>query len=148
MNFPDGGEQLMIDGSSEHDIFSAYCGMPNVGVALIDADGHILRTNADFLNLLGLSAAPDKLANYFDLTFPDDRAAERAVFAKIADGTEQSHILEKRMLLPRTDAAHYAGVLHVECMIIRFGESASAFFLVLMQELKVFRHFDSAGAAP
>ena len=131
----------MTEGPDPDSVFDAYSSMPNAGVALLEADGRILRANSHFLTLFNLEADQIVFANYFDRTHPGDSRQEYLNFAKLVEGSEQSYVQEKRLVLERSDAGHYAGILHVESMVMLFGDGIKAFYLALMQELKVYRHF-------
>ena len=71
-----------------------------VGIAVFsvepDAFGQLLSANPEMTRLLGYDA--DELAAFppSELTHPDDAAAERALFAELADGRRTSFGVEKR----------------------------------------------------
>ena len=128
------------------DLFDAYARLPEVGIALIDRDGQVLRANALFMSMVHLPEDQAQKTNYFDITDAADIQHERSKFEELLSGKSPLYIIEKRL---RTSAnkGHYAGFLHVECMVMRYGdEQEEPFFLVHMQETKVYRHFKTPQA--
>ncbi|MBF0167536.1 MAG: PAS domain-containing protein [Alphaproteobacteria bacterium] len=131
----------MLTATSLDDLVTAYLGLAEVGVALFDECGRILRTNDNLERLLGCRGGQLLQTSYFELSHPDDRESESAAFSALTDGGQQTYALEKRLLLGAHDLAHYQGVLHVECMVTRYRYQEKMVFLALMQEMKIYRHF-------
>jgi PAS domain-containing protein len=127
------------------DLFDVYSRLPEVGIALIDRDGHVLRANALFMSMLHVPDDQMQSANYFALTTAADRQRERSEFETLLSGKALLYVIEKR-LPTRANKGHYAGILHVECMVMRYGDEPEPFFLVHMQEIKVYRHFNGSQA--
>jgi hypothetical protein len=126
---------------NQSDVFATYSGLPDVGIALIDIKGKVLRASSYFMAMIHAQEDKASSINYFELMVPEDQYKEQELFAKLLDETEQSYIQENRVHLGHLTAGHYDGVLHVTCQVMRYGEGGHIFFLVLMDELKVYRHF-------
>jgi PAS domain S-box-containing protein len=69
-----------------------------IGMVLIDPRGHPLRSNPEFLNIVGYRE--DELAGRTldDLTSPEDIALERALFQSVVDGHSNHYHVKKRYI--------------------------------------------------
>jgi PAS domain-containing protein len=125
----------------QSEVFAAYSSLPDVGVALFDARGNVLRANSYFTNMIHVPEDQSSSVNYFDLAVPEDREKEAAEFAKLISGTEQSYIQENRFCLNGSTPGHYDGVFHVMCQVTCYKYNNTSFFLLIADEFKIFRHF-------
>lgn len=80
------------------------------GMALIGVDGHFLRVNDSFLNLLGYTEEEILALDFQRLTHPDDRGAMLANLGELIRGEVESFQIEKRC---RHKHGHYLSVVHV-----------------------------------
>jgi hypothetical protein len=130
------------------DIFASYSLLPEVGIAVITAEGRILRANDHFANMIAVSDAQIHDVSYFGLLLPQDQKRELAAFATLLDRSKQSYSQENRLYLDHAFADHYDGMLHVMCQVTRYDGAEASFFLVMMDELKVYRHFRKPRVEP
>lgn len=127
--------------TSQEDAFAAFANLPDAYLVLFDRDGMVLRANPSYWKLLGFPNLPPASANVFDSTHADDAEKERTAFSMLLDGTDTAFVLEKRLIVPDSKAAHYGSTFHVACMVSRFEGPEDPFYLAVLQELKVYRHF-------
>ena len=69
-----------------------------MGFAEVAADGRFERCNRALERLLGYTCDELRGRMFDDLTYPDDRAACRKLFAQVRDGQRESFELEKRFI--------------------------------------------------
>jgi two-component system CheB/CheR fusion protein len=69
-----------------------------VGIAHIDRDGRFIRVNEKFREMLGRRCHELRGGSFTELTHPDDREADWALFSAMVRGERDSHTVEKRYL--------------------------------------------------
>jgi PAS domain S-box-containing protein len=68
-----------------------------LGLALTDAEGRLIVTNAALQTLLGYSDDMLRAMSYLDRTHPDDREADSQLFTELRDGRRDIYFIEKRL---------------------------------------------------
>lgn len=69
-----------------------------VGIAEVDHDGRFLRANDQFSVMTGYSAAELRTKTLFEITHPQDRAADRQLFEEQWSGVREGYRTEKRYI--------------------------------------------------
>lgn len=85
-----------------------------IGIALVDLEGRIIRSNAAFAQLLALP--PEKVlgTHFKDFTHPDDIEADLILFRQVLQGRRDGYTIEKRYLRPFGEIVHV--LIHVAAM--------------------------------
>jgi PAS domain S-box-containing protein len=78
--------------------FRAIFEQTDAGIKLVAPDGRILDSNPALREMLGYSAEEISQLKYEELTYPDDREANLAMFKELVEGTRESYRMEKRYL--------------------------------------------------
>ena len=102
-----------------------------VGVALVNPDGSVLRTNNGFAQMLGYSTEELKASNFRDITHPDDLEANLSVLDKTLIGEANSYCIEKRYI--RKDGGIVWANLTVGCM--RKVDGKVDYFISVVQDI-------------
>jgi PAS domain S-box-containing protein len=82
---------------SEERFRTAFANAP-IGIGLVDIDGHWLEVNGSLSSLLGHPPADLVGRMPWELSHPDDRAAERKGFQEMVRGKTRSYAAEKRLM--------------------------------------------------
>jgi PAS domain S-box-containing protein len=69
-----------------------------VGKIIAGLDGHMLRANQAFADMVGYTAEELQAGDYVRITHPDDVAMSRALLARLTTGTESCARIEKRYI--------------------------------------------------
>ncbi|WP_165373587.1 PAS domain S-box protein [Sorangium cellulosum] len=99
---PDPGRVCPAPGGPPSDLFSGgelYAALEQAGVALAQGEpptARILRANREFCELTGYSEAELLERTFFDLTHPEDRAMDQALYEQAARGLKRAWRSEKR----------------------------------------------------
>lgn len=67
-----------------------------LGIALLDADGHIVDANSELGTLLGYEPAALQGRSFATLIHPDDRNSDRPLFEEVVDGSRERYEQEQR----------------------------------------------------
>ncbi len=67
-----------------------------VGMGLVDPSGRFVETNQALSDITGYSEEELKTLTFADITHPDDRAENRAVYQKMIEGKREGFVIEKR----------------------------------------------------
>ena len=102
-----------------------------VGVALVGADGSILRANNSFARMLGYSVEELKTRTFQDLTHPEDLASNLSVLNKTLVGEADSYCIEKRYI--RKDGSIVWASLTVGC--VRKTDGVVDYFVSVIQDI-------------
>jgi PAS domain S-box-containing protein len=68
------------------------------GLALVDLEGHLVKTNPALQRLLGFSEQEFARMAFIEYTHPDDRALDLALFNKLIEGESDKYEIEKRFI--------------------------------------------------
>ena len=77
-----------------------------IGIAIVDTQGRILRGNASFSRMVGLSESEVYLKPFRDFTHPDDVDADLTLFSEVMDGLRDGYTMEKRYIRPDGEIVH------------------------------------------
>jgi PAS domain S-box-containing protein len=102
-----------------------------VGVTETDLDGHWIRVNRRFCEIVGYSRAELRGMRYQDLTHPEDLAEDDARARQVLAGEAPSFSLEKRYV--RKDGAIIWVSLRVA--LIRDADGAPDYFIAMMRDV-------------
>jgi diguanylate cyclase (GGDEF)-like protein/PAS domain S-box-containing protein len=69
-----------------------------IGIAVVDTQGRILRGNASFSRMVGLSDSEVYLKAFRDFTHPDDVDADLTLFSEVMEGLRDGYTMEKRYI--------------------------------------------------
>jgi two-component system cell cycle sensor histidine kinase/response regulator CckA len=70
----------------------------SLGIALVEADGHPVLTNAALQKMLGYTGEELSRMSFVNFTHPDDCATDVKLFQELIQGTRKSYQIEKRYL--------------------------------------------------
>lgn len=85
-----------------------------IGIALVDLEGRIIRSNAAFAKLLGLPVAEILGMHFKEFTHPDDIEADLILFKQVLQGRRDGYTIEKRYVRPFGDIVHV--LIHIAAM--------------------------------
>lgn len=102
-----------------------------IGIALIDAYGRVVESNAAMHTLLGRSREELILQPLARFTHPDDVAIDSELYRQVAIGIRRSYQLEKRFL--HTDGWLICGYLNVS--LIRDASGQPKFTLIMVEDI-------------
>ena len=102
-----------------------------VGVALVGADGSILRANNSFARMLGYSVEELQTKTFQELTHPDDLAMNLSELNKTLVGEAESYSIEKRYV--RKDGGVLWTSLTVGC--VRKTDGGVDYFVSVVQDI-------------
>lgn len=102
-----------------------------IGIALVDMAGSIVESNAALHTMLGFSGAELRGRSFRDVTYPDDVAADVALFGELVAGKRTSYQLEKRYL--RKDTNIMWGNLTVSCLCD--GDRDTQFVIGMLEDV-------------
>jgi diguanylate cyclase (GGDEF)-like protein/PAS domain S-box-containing protein len=88
------GADLAVSASESH--LHAIFDHAAIGIAVVDMDGHAVRTNPALERILGYSAAELAQMVFTDFTHPDDVAADWTLFQALIAGERDDYQIEKR----------------------------------------------------
>lgn len=102
-----------------------------VGMALIDAAGHVLAVNQANCRFLGY--APSELIGYpvAELTYPADRAIDEPLYQNLLKGSLTSYVIDKRFL--RKDGTLVWGRLSVS--LVRHADQSVQYTVVVCEDI-------------
>lgn len=69
-----------------------------IGLALVDPDGHLFISNPELVRFLGYSSDELRRMTFRELTHPEDVEADAALFAELIAGTRDAYSFEKRYI--------------------------------------------------
>ena len=84
---------------NSEELFRAVFNHAPAGVGIASMDGRMQRTNATFQELVGYSSDELQSMTFFDLTHPEDRDNELALFEELLAGQRDTYRLEKRYVV-------------------------------------------------
>lgn len=91
-----------------------------IGIALVDTDGHLLRANQAFSNLIGYPLSQLEGMHFKDFTHPEDIALDLRLFNEVLAAQRDGYTVEKRYI--RFDGTTVYVVIHVAAMRDDKGE--------------------------
>ncbi|GLU29294.1 diguanylate cyclase [Brucella sp. NBRC 12950] len=91
-----------------------------IGIALVDTDGHLLRANQAFSNLIGYPLTQLEGMHFKDFTHPEDIALDLRLFNEVLAAQRDGYKVEKRYI--RSDGSTVYVVIHVAAMRDDKGE--------------------------
>ncbi|ABC80980.1 sensor histidine kinase [Anaeromyxobacter dehalogenans] len=109
-----------------------------VGMAHVSPDGHWLRLNRRYRELLGCEREDLRAATVLDLTHPDDRAAEAQRSARLLAGEIDGYAAEER-LLRRDGETQW---VNVTCAIVRDGAGRTRYLVRSAEDVSARRRVE------
>ena len=102
-----------------------------IGIALVDLEGRIIRSNAAFARLLSLPPERVLGTHFKDFTHPDDIEADLILFRQVLQGRRDGYTIEKRYLRPFGEVVH--ALIHVAAM--RNGDGKVVRFISQIEDI-------------
>ncbi|GAC1617889.1 MAG: hypothetical protein NVS4B9_07990 [Ktedonobacteraceae bacterium] len=113
--------------------FRAIFNEAAMGIALVDADGHLLESNTALLEMLGYTRAELRNQIFTVITHPDDVALDTGLYSELVQGKRNQYQIEKRYL--RKDGSVVEGRLTVSFVrAMGSGEKGGEAFAIGMVE--------------
>ena len=129
MTDPPADEEVTSSGFP--DLFGAIFRSAGMGIAVVDDDGHLVRTNAALQRMWGYSAEELRGMAFDDISHPDDATADREQFREVLDRTRTGYQFEKRFI-------HSAGHVvwgRVTVSLLRKYERRSVLAVVMVEDV-------------
>jgi PAS domain S-box-containing protein len=102
-----------------------------VGIAEVDESGRFLRTNEQFSTITGFSSTELKQLSLFEITHPEDRTNDLALFRQQWSGEINSYVLEKRYVRKNGEPVW----IELEASIVRDPGGAAPFGVRIVREI-------------
>jgi diguanylate cyclase (GGDEF)-like protein/PAS domain S-box-containing protein len=77
-----------------------------IGIALVDTQGRIIKGNASFSRMVGLTKEELHLKPFRDFTYPEDLDLDLELFGEVLEGKRDGYLIEKRYLKPDGAIVH------------------------------------------
>lgn len=126
------GEVAVAARRSAEDRFRAVFNASGLGICTVSLSGELQDANARLESMLGF--APGKLAshNFADVIHPDDVAASRDVYRRLAAGDASTLSLEKRYVT--TGGRVFWGNMTVS--VVRDGQGKIEYFIAMVEDVE------------
>jgi len=111
--------------------FRAIFNRTNVGVALIDRDGHTIESNPAFQRMLGYSSDELRRMPFYECTHPEDFDPDATLFRDMLAGRSEQYQIEKRCF--RKSGEVMWGRLSVS--LLREKEDGPAFGVAVLEDI-------------
>lgn len=89
-------EQSLLE---SEELFRAVFDHAPAGVSIASMDGHMVRTNSAFQELVGYTAEELREITFYDITHPDDMQIQKQYFEELVAGERDTYRLEKRYVV-------------------------------------------------
>jgi len=103
----------------------------NIGVALVDRDGHAIESNPALQRMLGYSSADLHGMTFYEFTHPEDIEPDATLFRELLAGKSDHYLIEKRYL--RKNGEVMWGRLSVS--LLREKEDGPAFGVATLEDI-------------
>jgi len=113
------------------DLFGAVFRSAGMGIAVVDDDGRLVRTNAALQRMWGYSAEELRGMAFDAISHPDDAEADQAQFREVLDRSRTGYQIEKRFI-------HRSGLVvwgRVTVSLLRRFEGRSVLAVVMVEDV-------------
>jgi PAS domain S-box-containing protein len=111
-----------------------------VGIAYLSPDGHFLRLNQRFYDILGYTQDDITKLTYADITHPDDMKASKEYVKRLISGEINSFSMEKRYI--KKDGSHAWGHLTASC--VRKPDGQLEYTIAVIEDISARKQAEAA----